>query len=70
MEEDKLLISFFETIKDPLLDTIEVGVDLLTESEVIKALPIVKYVSTAYNIFDDIKGRHNVNKLAIFKRIA
>lgn len=66
MEENKLVNSFCETIKDPLLDTLEVGVDLLTENEVIKALPVVKYVATAYNVIDDIKGRHNVNKLAIF----
>lgn len=66
MEENKLIDTFCETIKDPLFDTLEVGADLLTENEIIKSLPIIKYVSTAYNIFDDVKGRHNLNKLAKF----
>lgn len=66
MEENKLINTFCETIKDPLLDTLEAGADLLTENEIIKSLPIIKYVSTAYNIFDDVKGRYNINKLAMF----
>lgn len=66
MEENKLVNSFCETIKDSILDTLEVGVDLLTENEVIKALPVVKYVAAAYNIIDDGKWIHNVNKFAIF----
>ena len=66
MEENKLIDIFCRTIKDPLLDTLEVGADLLTENEIIKSLPIIKYVSTAYNIIDDVKWRYNINKLAKF----
>ena len=66
MEEANLVKSFCDSIKDPLLDTLEIGVDSLIENDGLKVLPIVKYVVTAYNIFDDVKGRHNLNKLALF----
>lgn len=66
MEENELVKSFCNSIKDPLLDTLEIGVDLLIENDVLKTLPVVKYVATAYNVFDDIKGKYNLNKLAMF----
>lgn len=66
MNDTKLVKSFCDSIKDPMLDTLEIVTDSLMENETLKTLPIVKYAVAAYNIFDDVKGRFNINKLTMF----
>lgn len=48
------------------VDTVEVMLDSFMQEGILKEIPIVKYVVSAYKIVDDLKGRYFILKLREF----
>lgn len=58
--------SIVKNTEDIVLDAAEVVLDSIIDDEIIRDIPIIKYVFTAYKIVDDIKGRFFIRKLQNF----
>lgn len=54
------------TSKDTVNDYIEIGLDLITDDETLKEIPIVKTLMTFLNVGINIKDRYFANKLLKF----
>lgn len=69
-KEKSITESFVNSIKNNALDatieTAEIVLDSSIDNEILKEIPILKYAVTAYQLFDDIKGRVFLQKLQQF----
>lgn len=71
MEKDNSLSTSFgssitNNLQDPLMDTAEIVLDSALNDGVLKDIPVVKYVVSAYKLIDDIRGRFYLRKLEKF----
>ncbi|MDU4800956.1 MAG: hypothetical protein E6X81_08140 [Clostridium butyricum] len=55
-----------DTIKDTVIDYMEIGLDLITNNETLKEIPIVKTLVAFFNVGINIKDRYFANKLLKF----
>lgn len=68
--ENTLSNSFSESIRnntgDAIIDSAELLVDSFLDEGVLKDIPVVKYVVTAYHVIDDLRGKAYLRKLIQF----
>lgn len=55
-----------ESIQETVNNTVELIIDSSLQDGLLKDIPIVSYVSSAYRIVQDVKGLHYLKKLGIF----
>lgn len=58
--------SLSKNMPDVLQETMELTLDSFIKGGLLKDLPIIKYVASAYNMVNDIRSWHTIRKLAIF----
>lgn len=58
--------SLSKNMPDVLQETMEVTLDSFIKDGLLKDLPIIKYVASAYNMVNDIRSWHTIRKLAVF----
>lgn len=70
MEEKSLSSSFGKSLKesiaDPVIDYLELGLDSVLEDGLLKDFPVASTVVALYKIGNSFKERHNLKKLYIF----